>query len=622
MTLFYTTVEIGDSSVAPSSERGAGLGQPAERRCAVLCSVSTVLLPEGMRGIAAVLAWVAIAGGIAWVPSIGHGAPVVRIRARVEVHIDSVRRSQDGVQVRGQIVDLYSREPVPWVQATVRMNDLTQSVRSDGEGVFSASFYVEDGRHDVAIEFAGDDDYQGDSAEMSGVDVSKQSLEMRIEARDVAYSNRTVEITIKAWNEYGGAEITADLLAGPASGEVDRVGSVTTGRDGRGTVHLDRELLGEPGRKRLQVQFQGNRTYNPAQAQTDFLYATATEISLEVADSEIAYEAELTATGRLADATGRPVEGGPIALVVGNRRVTSTLTRDDGSFRLRAPGEEIGIGRFNIQAVFEPSEPWYRPSRSELAQIDIAQPQPVPVAHTLAAFGATALAMVAFLGLRAQPWQRWLGRLRQRRDRNSVAETANTPTGTPSLLRHGLQPARPGLVSTLRRPHVFDFSGTVRDAVTGRPVPGSAIAITHPDAEDRTAVAAENGEFSFDELTPGEWSAVCSMHGYVAEWFTVTVPHRGELRGVYINLVPVRERIFAMYREVAEPLLPDAESWGIWTPRQIFDHVRGKHPASALSTLTDFVEESYFSQRVPPEGLLPVAQEHADLARREQLPIE
>src|SRR5690606_2079712 len=106
------------------------------------------------------------------------------------------------------------------------------------------------------------------------------------------------------------------------------------------------------------------------------------------------------------------------------------------------------------------------------------------------------------------------------------------------------------------------------------------------------------------ELDAGEWRARVSAQGFVTEAFTLTIPHRGELRDARIDLVPVREKIFAIYREVAEPLLPGADLWGIWTPRQIFDHVRRARPASALSTLTDFVEESFFSQRMPEESLL------------------
>jgi hypothetical protein len=78
----------------------------------------------------------------------------------------------------------------------------------------------------------------------------------------------------------------------------------------------------------------------------------------------------------------------------------------------------------------------------------------------------------------------------------------------------------------------------------------------------------------------------------------------------------VRERVFVMYREAAEPLLPEPGLWGIWSPRQIFDHVRSGS-APAWANLTDFVEETYFSQRIQDETVLPAAAERIDAARRE-----
>jgi hypothetical protein len=114
--------------------------------------------------------------------------------------------------------------------------------------------------------------------------------------------------------------------------------------------------------------------------------------------------------------------------------------------------------------------------------------------------------------------------------------------------------------------------------------------------------ATAEGRFEIEELAGGEWKCLASAPGFCSESFRLTIPHRGELRNSRIDLLPVRERIFELYRDAAAPLLPDEEMWGIWTPRQIFDHVRGQRPAAALESLTDYVEESYFSQRTPQES--------------------
>jgi hypothetical protein len=126
------------------------------------------------------------------------------------------------------------------------------------------------------------------------------------------------------------------------------------------------------------------------------------------------------------------------------------------------------------------------------------------------------------------------------------------------------------------------------------------------------------GSFAFEGLEAGEWHAEVSAPGHVSERFALSLPHRGELRGVRIDLVPVRERVFQLYRRAAEPVLPEARLWGIWSPRQIVDHVRAKRPSPALAELTDFVEEVYFSPRVTEEAAIELAEGRVTRALNER----
>jgi hypothetical protein len=166
-------------------------------------------------------------------------------------------------------------------------------------------------------------------------------------------------------------------------------------------------------------------------------------------------------------------------------------------------------------------------------------------------------------------------------------------------------------------------SGTVREAVRGRAVAGAVVrlrfgAAGQPAVSEHSVIAGDDGGFVVEGLTPGEWKCKVAAKGHVSERFTLTLPHRGELRGVRVDLVPVREQVFSMYRVAGQPLLPEARLWGVWSPRQIVDHVRRQRPSPALAELTDFVEEAYFSARVPDEDVLPAAQEHVERAVRER----
>jgi hypothetical protein len=209
---------------------------------------------------------------------------------------------------------------------------------------------------------------------------------------------------------------------------------------------------------------------------------------------------------------------------------------------------------------------------------------------------------------RAKPWHR----LRR------PAPPAELPVNTPpdEQVEGGLVVARPGLVSTLRRPSDDGFSGVVRDTVRGRPV-ADAVVRLRLHGTDREVRTGPDGNFTFDLLAPGDWLADVVAPGHVTERFVVSIPHRGELRGVRVDLVPVRERVFQLYRRAAEPSLPEPRLWGVWSPRQIVDHVRSRRPTPALAELTDFVEEVYFSSRLAGEDLLPSTNERVDRAIRE-----
>jgi hypothetical protein len=124
--------------------------------------------------------------------------------------------------------------------------------------------------------------------------------------------------------------------------------------------------------------------------------------------------------------------------------------------------------------------------------------------------------------------------------------------------------------------------------------------------------------FHSEDLHHGRWRVTVSQPGYVAESFVAKIPHHGEYSSIKVDLVSIRERVFHVYRKVAEPLLPSGAIWGVWSPRQIVDHVRSKRPSPALATLTDLVEEVYFSPRIASDAVLPQTQAQADAAMAER----
>jgi hypothetical protein len=287
----------------------------------------------------------------------------------------------------------------------------------------------------------------------------------------------------------------------------------------------------------------------------------------------------------------------------------------------------VGASRFDpgdvtLALEYVSTTPWRRGARTPPLTLSIAEPRPVPVAYLIGAFALTFAGVVGFALARTRPWVKWVARWRAfvaSRKRAGQLEGPDTVVDEVGEIAPatGLRQVRPSIINTLRKAADQVVSGTVRDVITGRPVAQAQLELhlaQHPLIE---VIADDEGRFEIGPLAAGTWGGVARASGYVSEKFAASVPHRGELREVRIDLLPVREQVFALYRHVAQRLLPKKELWGVWTPREIVDHIKDRRPTGALRALTDLVEEAYFSPRTPEEDVLPEARRRADLARHE-----
>ena len=545
------------------------------------------------------------------------GAPVITIKAATAIDLDPIRRIPAGVAIVGRVIDQLTTEPLPHQVVTISLDGRGRRVSTDARGQFQARFQLGRGVHSVEVTFKETEKYGASSVKYADFDINKQPLKLTLSVPEqFEYGGGTLSAVVKAGVEDVGVAVSVQILlasVGTAASTGTPVVTLTTDDGGRGMAAVASQDLGAPGRKILVAHFAGNDTYDEAFAHASLLLRSATQLQLELRDSAVSFESKLRVTGIVVDAAGGPVEDAPIAIFIAGRRMAESLTNREGAFRTNIKAEEIGTGSYQVYAVHEPSAPWYAPATSDVLLVTIDEPDPVPVGYTFAAFGATALAMLAFFGLRNRPWQRW--KRRQRRKRGQRPSPGDTPS--PEQRPHtGLRPSRTSLVSTLRKPHDRQFSGTVDDALRGRPIARAHIRVRVGE-DMNTCTTNQQGRFCIDELPDGAWRAEITAPGFVAEHCSVTIPHRGELRNAHISLMPVRERIFEMYRDLAEPLLPQPKLWGVWTPRQIFHHIRANQPVSALAELTNFVEETYFSQRVASEHIIPQAQRLIELAAQE-----
>jgi hypothetical protein len=529
--------------------------------------------------------------------------PQVEIRAQTKLALDKVRLiSGDLAEIRGQLLDNLTGQGIEGQIVAIKIGEATTTAKTGEDGRFTARIAVEDGPQAVEVAFRGGSLLS--ASQLSQItDPARAQVALTIDFEDAPGG---VKIVTRATADDQPAQIPIALSVGaPTDAHLTPLGSVAAGTP----FLLTRKAAGGPGTRRIRAVFAGDDVHQAAEVEKTLELSAGSITTMAVSATRIAFEDDLGVTGKVSDEDDHPVGRAAVTLTSGDRRLAQGATGEDGTYKFKIEGEILGPGQWGLQVQADPGKPSVKPSRSAPEIIRVSPPQPVPVSYTIAAFLATAFAAGGFFTARAKPWRR----LRR------PAPPADGPAN-PAQDEHldgGLVAARPGIVSTLRRPNDDGFSGVVRDTVRGRPV-AEAVVWLRTQAEEREVRTGPDGAFTLEALAAGEWIAEVAAPGHVTEKFVVSVPHRGELRGVRVDLVPVRERVFQLYRRAAEPILPEPRLWGVWSPRQIVDHVRSKRPSPALADLTSFVEEIYFSARLAGEAVLPDASEQVDRAIRER----
>jgi hypothetical protein len=573
---------------------------------------------EGVRWALALLLVI----GTAW------AGPQVEIRAHTQLALTTVKVRDGGMlEVTGRLTDKLTGDGIPSERVYVTIDGRQEPAFTSVDGTFRIVTSGPAGPVEVSLAYKGGSRLE--KADPLSVTMDPTKARITLALVKIVDDPAGARLKVNAIGDEGNVDVTVALdIAGVDDEKWKPVRSVKTNEE----FTLTRKAAGGPGTKRLRATFQGDDTRQPAFALVTLELTSGTATTMALSEKALAFEDDLVVTGHVTDDDKLPVPRAAITLMSGDRRLAQGATDNKGRYRFEVEAELIadrqqpsasaasgsrpgapstaGCAKdaecsFGIQVKTDPDSPSMRPSQSDPQVIRISAPQPVPVSWTVVAFIATIGAAVAFFLARSKPWQK----LRR------TAAPADVPSeeGDIEQAHGGLVIAKPGVVATLRGPKDDGFSGVVRDTVRGRPIADSVVTITFGERQHMAPTAAD-GSFQFEKLDTGDWRAEVAAPGHVTERFSVTIPHRGELRGVRVDLVPVRERVFQLYRRAAEPVLPETRLWGVWSPRQIVDHVRAKRPSPALADLTDFVEEVYFSGRLAAETVLAEAGERVDRA--------
>ena len=237
--------------------------------------------------------------------------------------------------------------------------------------------------------------------------------------------------------------------------------------------------------------------------------------------------------------------------------------------------------------------------------------EPVPVAFTMIAFVATAAVAFGFFAARTTAvGTRWMHRARRSRARARDAPHADPPAAW-SCRGPAWSPRCGAPRSRLHR------RGARRAPQSPARRRRGASCCSRGDK--RRCVTAADGSFAFEDARPRRVAGHVQRAGHVTEHFTALIPHRGELRDARVDLVPVRERVFTLYRRAALPLLPNRGPVGHLVaapggrPRPRAPSRRARSPSSPTSS-----RRPTSRRALPDEAILPDAETRVEAAVREQ----
>jgi Carboxypeptidase regulatory-like domain len=512
-----------------------------------------------------------------WAASASADEPVLHVRARTRIDIQWVERVPGGIRVEGALFDTALEEPIPGRTVAISVDGPHGFYRyaepTNEEGSFRWRVPLPVGEYRLRLAAGGDDDYAPATVVERTVDVSRRSPTLTLEVPETV-SNRSdlLEVIVEARelpddlavpHESALPPVPVVLAVSLSAG--DRVVARGSTAGGRLELELPVHELGAAGeRVTLTARSEPSELRNAAEVSRTVRITTPTRVTLEADRASADAGAVLTLSGELSSDSG-PVAGGLVELVATAlmppgkpKRIALAQSGPDGRFRASVRAGELGFGRMAVEAHF-PAAGFREAGRAGPVEVQVHaaafHPSPLYLIPPL----LTALVLAGLALARRRPWLALGARLRAR------ARRASPPSG--------LTEGRTNILRTLRPAHDFGLAGQVCDGATGQAIAGATL-VVDVGGQHRSALSDENGRFALEALPAGTLAVEVAALGYVSERFHRIVPHRGELRGARVLLVPIRAQIFAAWDGATRPLVPKPELTALWTPRELLEFVK------------------------------------------------
>ncbi|GAB4212427.1 MAG: hypothetical protein OHK0013_35170 [Sandaracinaceae bacterium] len=504
------------------------------------------------------LAWVACA------PAAAGAQAIVRVRAETRIELDAWRegsslvvrgtvRDDAGAPVAARRVLVHARNPQGTVVASGRP-------QTDAAGRFEVRALTPEVTLTVEAELPDEADLVGSAARVL-LDRARAHVVLVIHlagGNRISLDEAALQIEVIATSASGGADL-------PIRIENELGTTIAEGRtDGAGRLaaRVDPQTLGPPAAGRLVVRSSGDESRSPAQTEVPIVRFRATELAWR--DEHLEIRPGTVVRAQLRTSEG-PLARRAVGVFAGGAHVATRLTGEDGQVAVPLdPAAFNRSGAVEITARFDSDAPWLASSVSPPRRLALsAAPRALP-------FLVSASLVAAALG----GW--CLGR--------------RPALGTQEVVR----PSVPGVAAgrtIARRACVRAIDGRVVHAGTDEALAD----VTVSCGSTRTTTDAM-GSFSLD-LAEGTHTVVVELPGYERLEQRVTVPHRGEWRGMIVRLESRRDLASRLVRAVLSPHVPP-DAIATATDRELLAVARGARRPEVVA-LVDAAERVVYGE-VPP----------------------
>ena len=275
---------------------------------------------------------------------------VEKIHTKISINpIEDVPLGKE-VTITGKLTDEF-QEPIKESEVNVTFDGNTQTVKTDNEGNYIATFPTNNiGEKPITVEYGGNNKYTNTTNE-SKTNVNPKTGKITVEMPENATVNKPTDITGSVTDEEGNP-----LPNVPVNVTVNgKTYPTTTDENGTFKVPVDNVAVGlnnvtvTAGDENTTAQPVGDKFLGNKQD---------TNLSIDPVD-DVEFGDEVTITGKLADDEGNPIADAPISVIVDNQIVKVT-TDDEGNYEANVTTNKLGelpvTVEFKGNEIYNPTE--------------------------------------------------------------------------------------------------------------------------------------------------------------------------------------------------------------------------------------------------------------------------